>query len=367
MSAGVNGSPARVLMTADAVGGVWPYALDLARGFAGHGIDTVLAVLGPSPGNTQREALRRLPRTQMIDTGLPLDWTARSEQEARDTNARLVELAAAARPDIVHLNAPALAAFADYPAPVATMAHSCVATWWRTMRTDPMPEDFRWRARAVRSGLERADVVLAATRSFAAALADTHGRNFAVEVVPNGRTPAATRGEKKRHVLAAGRLWDEAKNLGMLDRTAARIDAPVFAAGACRGPNGATAGFAHLTLLGELGEEEMARRHAEAAVFASPARYEPFGLAVLEAAQAGAALVLSDIPSFRELWEDAALFVPPEDEAGWASALQGLLDAPPLRHRLAAAARERAREYSPERMVAGTLAVYHSLLATETR
>ncbi len=49
----------------------------------------------------------------------------------------------------------------------------------------------------------------------------------------------------------------------------------------------------------------------EAAIFAHPARYEPFGLAVLEAAMAGCALVLGDIPTLRELWDGAAVFVAP--------------------------------------------------------
>ncbi len=70
----------------------------------------------------------------------------------------------------------------------------------------------------------------------------------------------------------------------------------------------------------------MATAYAAATVFASMARYEPFGLAVLEAAQAGMRLVLSDIPTFRELWDGAAIFV--GDEAGtcprhWMHALDG--------------------------------------------
>ena len=47
-----------------------------------------------------------------------------------------------------------------------------------------------------------------------------------------------------------------------------------------------------------------------AAIYALPARYEPFGLSILEAALSGCALVIGDIPSLREIWADAALFVP---------------------------------------------------------
>ena len=52
---------------------------------------------------------------------------------------------------------------------------------------------------------------------------------------------------------------------------------------------------------------------ARAGIYALPAVYEPFGLSVLEAALSGCALVLGDIPSLREIWGDAALFVPPSD------------------------------------------------------
>ena len=63
-------------------------------------------------------------------------------------------------------------------------------------------------------------------------------------------------------------------------------------------------------LLGAL-DERRSERLAWRSGRSSPrtALYEPFGLAVLEAAQAGCALVLSDIPTFRELWDGAALFV----------------------------------------------------------
>jgi hypothetical protein len=50
---------------------------------------------------------------------------------------------------------------------------------------------------------------------------------------------------------------------------------------------------------------------------------EPFGLAVLEAAQAGCPLVLSDLPGFRELWDGAALFRRPVEVPEGAQMRQG--------------------------------------------
>src|SRR5690348_15025098 len=135
MPSGMTGPISRIFMTADAVGGVWSYAIDLAEGLGAAGIETILAVLGPAPSAAQRMALRRLPCVQLIETGLSLDWTARSEAELRDINAVLVELAAGCRPDLVHLHAPALVGFELYEAPTVATAHSCVATWWNAVRS----------------------------------------------------------------------------------------------------------------------------------------------------------------------------------------------------------------------------------------
>jgi glycosyltransferase involved in cell wall biosynthesis len=183
-------------------------------------------------------------------------------------------------------------------------------------------------------------------------------------VVRNGRRPAtASAGEPEAAAFTAGRLWDDGKNLATLDRAAARLAIPVEAAGPLQGPNGARVALQHLRTLGRLSDEAVAARLARRPIFVSVASYEPFGLAVLEAAQAGCALVLSDTPTFRELWDGAALFVPADDEAAIADAIQGLADDPARRFDVGAAARERARAYSVEAMTDGLLAVYRSLLA----
>jgi glycosyltransferase involved in cell wall biosynthesis len=168
--------------------------------------------------------------------------------------------------------------------------------------------------------------------------------------------------EKRRLVFTAGRLWDEGKNIALLDRIAPALDAPLLAAGPLVAPHGAAAHYPHLRCLGSLSERDIAPWYAAAAIFAAPARYEPFGLAVLQAAQAGAALVLSDIPTFRELWGDAALLLSPDDPGAWRKALARLLELPERVRALGAAAQARAARYSVDTMVAGTLAIYRGAL-----
>lgn len=106
--------PAHLLMTADAVGGVWTYALDLARGLSGAGLRVTLALLGPSPQPDQRAAARDVPGLELIDTGLPLDWMAEEPAAIRRSALALGALARRLGVDLVHLNSPALAAEAGF-------------------------------------------------------------------------------------------------------------------------------------------------------------------------------------------------------------------------------------------------------------
>jgi glycosyltransferase involved in cell wall biosynthesis len=351
-------------MTADALGGVWTYALDLARGFARHGIETQLAVLGPSPNAAQLAEARALPRLELIDTGLALEWTAHEPADVASAAAALKELATYSGADLVHLNGPGLAGQSRWPVPLVVAIHSCVATWWRAVRTGPMPPDFSWRARATAAGLAVADAILAPSAAFAAAVRACYGPHLQITPVHNGRRRICyARAERRAGALTAGRLWDPAKNIAVLDEAAAAITEPVFAAGPQSGPNGAHFRCRHLKMLGELSEREMAACHANAAVFVSTSLYEPFGLAVLEAAQSGAALVLSDIGTFRELWDGAALFVPARDSGAARDGLQHLLRHPSLARRLGARAAARANRYTAQRMVDATLHVYARALA----
>jgi len=355
---------ATALMTADAVGGVWRYALDLAGGLAGAGVSTVLATLGPRPSAAERAAALAIPRLRLVETDLSLDWTARDAAEVRASGRAVAALAGETGADLVHLNAPALAAGGRFPVPTLGVCHSCTATWWEAVEGGPLPPDFLWRKALVGEGLAAVDARLAPSRAFAAMTQAAYGLAAPPLVVRNGRrAPAAPpAGPPAPHAFSAGRLWDRAKNAVALER-AARGSAIAFrAAGPLEGPNGERVALEAVRALGPLDAEGMAAELAARPVFVSPALYEPFGLAVLEAAQAGCALVLSDIPTFRELWDGAALFVPAEDGAAIAGAVERLVGDEALRARLGAAAAARARPMGVEAMVEGTLAVYAGLL-----
>lgn len=348
-------APRRLLMTGDAVGGVWQYAVELARALVPHGIETTLALLGPGLTQPQRTEATGIT---VIETGLPLDWMADDAAQVRAAGAAIADLARQMRADLVQLNQPALAA-APMPAPVVAAVHSCVATWWRAVETGPLPDGFAWQTDLVRAGLAAADAVVCPSRAFADAVRDEYALPTLPTVVHNGRTAfAAPPCASHDCVLTAGRLWDRAKDIATLDRTAAMLAVPFKAVGPCEGPNGERQDFAHLALTGRLDEAALAALLASRPVFASAARYEPFGLAVLEAAQAGCALVLSDIPTFRELWGGVAQFVDPGDARGFAEAIEALICDATLRRVRGEAARARAVRFTPQATAAAMAQLY---------
>jgi glycosyltransferase involved in cell wall biosynthesis len=182
--------------------------------------------------------------------------------------------------------------------------------------------------------------------------------------VHNGRTaPVPVDDEPPaRHVLTAGRLWDRVKRTALLDAVAARLPVPFRAAGPVEAPHGERVEASHLALLGTVPAADLAREYAARPVFVSAASFEPFGLAVLEAAQAGCALVLSDIATFRELWDGAALFVTGDDPTAWANAIETLVADEPRRRTLGKAAAERARRYTPATTASAMTDLYAGLL-----
>ena len=362
--------PTRLLMTADAAGGVWTYALDLAGGLAARGVATTLAVLGPAPSDTQRAQAEAVPGLQLRLTDLPLDWLADGPEPVLAAAGSLAALARETGADLVHLNSPAHAAGADFPVPVVAVSHSCTATWWDAVRGGDLPEDFAWRAGLLRRGLLAADAVITPSHAFAEATARRYALPSRPVAVHNGRKPLAAPGAGPEvpdlFALTVGRLWDAGKGLETLDRVAARLELPVLAAGPIDGPDGTRAQLNHIRPLGNLDEPALAALLARTPILVSLALYEPFGLAVTEAAGCGCPLVLSDIPTFRELWDGAAVFVPARDEVATAAAVDGLAGDPAERARLGAAARARASRYTVEAMTEATLAVYRGVLMQGT-
>jgi glycogen(starch) synthase len=335
----------KILMTSDTVGGVWSYAVDLADALASRGVETHLATMGRLPDDAQRASVERLHTS-----AYRLEWEDDPWEDVDRAGAWLLDLADDLKPDLVHLNGFAHGCL-RWPAPVVVAAHSDVVSWWWAVHGEEPPERYNPYRSAVEGGLRAADAVVAPTRSALRDLRLHYRFDRPRFVVPNSRAVGPYEGAKEPFVLGLGRFWDEAKNIGALERARAGSPWPIVIAG-----DG--------TPLGKLDASGVASLLERAAIFASPAHYEPFGLAILEAAVAGCALVLADLPSLREVWGDAALFAQAGDDGAFVSALLRVERDGALRRDLARRAQRRARRFSPERTRDGYLAVYEQVLAT---
>lgn len=355
--------PTKVLMTADAVGGVWTYATGLTSGLAALGIEVHLVTMGPPPRDEQRTMLRDL-RVRLIESSLALEWQDAGGDDLPNARRFLADLEEAIQPDIVHLNSFREATF-DWNAPCVVVAHSCVNSWGIACNDTQWLSEPKWQhyTRAVAAGLDAARAWVAPSRAFHDVIHDLYRPRSPGKVIWNGIPSATTLpGSKRRFILAAGRMWDAAKNLAALARASRGLDWPVFVAGSTSEAGGHDPGA--LTVIGNLAHDALRSRMQHAAIFASPALYEPFGLSVLEAASAGCALVLSDIPTFRELWDGAALFVEPHDDRALHQALATLCSDDGQRAQLQLAAWERSKSYSLTETTGRYFSLYEGLVNT---
>ena len=353
-----NPAPQRILMTTDGVGGVWSYSLELCRALQPHGVEVILATMGAPLRQAQRIEAAGVENIQLIESRYKLEWMDNPWHDLDAAGTWLELLEAQFAPDLIHLNGYAHAAL-PWSAPVVVVAHSDVLTWWEAVRGGHAPAAWDEYAQVVRRGLHAADLVIAPTRAMLDGLQRHYGLLPNARVIYNGRsTPRGIAREKEAFVLSAGRLWDEAKNARALADIAPDVAWPIKLAGEQVAPAGSAIELRHVELLGIRAPREMADLFARASIYALPARYEPFGLTVLEAAFAGCALVLGDIPTFRELWGDAAEFVRPDDRTALRRTLSTLISDADRRSELAGRALRRAEQFTMQRMTGEYLAAY---------
>ena len=353
----------KVLMTTDPIGGVWHYTLELCAALSSHHVQVCLATLGGEPSRAQRAQLSRLAGVTLYPSSFRLEWMADPWEDLELAGQWLLSLERKTGPDIVHLNH---LVHADLPwrAPVVSVGHSCVLSWWAAVRREEVPAEWGLYRRRVKESLRAARVVVAPTLAMLRELERYYGPFRQTAVVHNARSHTLfRRGDKERLVLSAGRVWDGAKNVAALAAVARGVAAPIVVAGETVSPDGQSVSVPEVRLLGALNAEELAGWYSRAAVYALPARYEPFGLTALEAALSGCALVLGDIDSLREVWGSAARYVSPDDPSALRDTLNELLANDSLRCALAARALGRAQQLKPSRFVLEYLGLYRKLLS----
>lgn len=389
----------KLLMTTDTVGGVWTFTMELCAALEDYGVDIELASMGRKLSAEQSAEVAQLPHVRVHESDYRLCWMHDAWGDVERAGAWLLKLERQVKPDLVQLNDFGHGAL-PWQSPVVLVGHSCVYSWWEAVKKQlPAPEDWSRYRSVVRASVKQADWLVAPSRAILKSLLYYYGPAQVSMVIPNGRSypplargsalsriekfptswvrhspearPATAdslpgNGEGEALIFAAGRIWDEAKNIATLVDVADRLPWPVYVAGEQADPGGGdnttgdTRPGAHY--LGFLNKEDMARWLQRASIYVAPAHYEPFGLGILEAARAGCALVLGDIPSLREVWADAAEYVSPDDPEQLHQVITRLANKPSRRQHLAGRAWQRAQVYSAERMASDYMHCYQTLV-----
>jgi len=352
-----------ILMTTDTVGGVWTYCMDLCNALKPYNAVVHLVTMGEEMKAWQRNEVDQLPNVVVHETAYKLEWMQDPWTDVEKCGHYLLQLEEEVKPDIVHLNC---YAYGSYPfkAPVVVVAHSDVWSWFLEVTgTEPGAEwngYFSW----VQNGLLGADRVIAPTETKLNRIKAVYGITDGLFIYNSRDEKLFSQRQKQDVVFAMGRIWDEAKNTKLLMESAPMITAPVRIAGEDRfEQNKLSLKGSNCTFLGKLSTRQIAEELATASIYVLPAKYEPFGLSALEAALSDCALVLGDIPTLREIWGDAAIYVDTDDAPALADAVNALLQQPSLRMDLAERAKQRARLYSMKIMVQQYWQLYQQAVA----
>lgn len=352
----------RILMSVDTAGGVWTFALELARELAAQGLEVTLASMGELPAPSQREAAARLAGVNLVESEYKLEWMDRPWLDVLAAGEWLLEIEDRLRPDVVHLNGYAHATL-PWRAPVLVTAHACACSWHEAVCGTPAGPEWDTYRHEVACGLKNADAVAAPSAFMLAALRGHYGFTGPGRVIYNGRQAGKRQPlGKEPFIFSVGRLGDEAKNLAALEAAGRELPWPVFVAGEPGRPGVNQSGLDHLISIGQLPSAEIADWMGRAMIFALPALYEPFSVTALEAALADCPLVLGDIASLREIWGDDALYVAPRDHVALTRTLERLMTDAALREEYGDRAHQRAAELTPARMTREYLALYFEML-----
>jgi glycosyltransferase involved in cell wall biosynthesis len=358
-----------ILLTADTVGGVWTYAQELVTGLVRRGLKVTLVSFGEIPSPSQMRWTESLRSLDFRPTPFRLEWMQDADIDIEASSEYLLNIIREAEPDLLHFSQFCYGAL-DVDIPKILTAHSDVVSWWHAVHgEDPPNSDWiDWYRETLGRGLAGADAVIAPSRWMLEQIELHYGEPKSGAVIYNGRSaqlfnPHAT---KEDRVVSIGRLWDEGKQVSLLARL--ELGCAVTIAGVAESPDSQSGAESvpcgkSVELSPKLNSSQVQALLAGASIYAATSRYEPFGLAPLEAALCRCAIVANDIPSFRELWGPTALYFRSNDPDDLRFQIAKLCADPMLRRHYAELAHQRARRlFTADHMVDEYLAVYHSLV-----
>ena len=367
-----------VLVTSDTLGSTWAYTRELVSGMVSRGLRVTLVSFGEIPLPQQTMWMDHLHGLEYRPTAFRLDWMDEGRQDFAESSAYLTALVKERKPDLLHLNQ---LCYGSLPvaAPRVVVAHGDLITWWKAVHGRAPKEDrwLQWYRETVKRGLAMASVVVAPSAWMRDTVRECYTQAEHDTVIYNGRNPIFFNPYvgKDDSVLAVGRLLDAGKQVSLL--TQHRHPLPVCIVGSdfpVHGPSRIpiradvklSIDEMNIALKGPQTEAQLRMLYSRASIYAATSRYEPFDMAAVEAAFSRCAIVANDIPAFREIWGDAALYFHENDAASLASAIRRLNGERDLCRTFANRAFQHAREcFTSKRMIDQYLELYQNLLGTK--
>lgn len=364
-----------VLVTADTLSGSWTYTRELVTGLVTRGVQVTLVSFGEIPLPEQTAWMDHLHGLEYRPTAFRLEWMQEAEEDLPESAAFLAGLVRELQPDVLHLNQ---FCYGDLPVdvPRVVMAQGDLMTWREAVhdRAAQPGDTMRWYHETVQRGIAAADAVVAPSSWMLDQIRVCYGRPRRGEVIYPGRNPIFFNPyvSKDDCVLTVGRLVDAGKQVTLLTQHLHPI--PVCIVGAeqtvpmPRIPIRADVKVAteetSVAVRGPQTEAQLRALYSRASIYAATARYEPLGMPALEAAFSRCAIVANDIPSFREIWGDAALYFRTNDAASLAASIRRLNADRTMCRAYAELAYTRARErFTTKRMIDEFLRLYRSLVS----
>lgn len=358
----------RILMTTDTVGGVWTFSRQLSWELLARGCHVALVSVGCPPSEAQMKSIdaqsaRWGAQFRFAASTAPLEWMEQNDRAYSEAAPLVMAVAIDFGADLILSSQYCFGAL-PLDIPRIVVAHSDVLSWARACRHGRLSSS-EWLDRyckLVGEGLSRADAVVAPTHWMLHALEQGFRISGEPHVIHNGRSilPTVPSEQRRIQAVAAGRLWDEAKNLMLL--TELNIAVPLLIAGdAGRYFSESQLRSGSIVLVGQLDEEDILALFRKSAIYICASKYEPFGLAPLEAALCGCAIVANDIPSLREVWDDAALFF--DGSRSLSALLSWLSESDCALSAARKQARWRASHFTAGRMAESYLELFRSLVS----
>jgi glycogen synthase len=367
-----------VLVTADTITSIWTYTRELVTGLITGGHHVTLVTFGEIPFPQQTSWMDNLHGLDYRPTAFRLEWMQEGEGDLEDSCRYLESVIDEVQPDILHLNQYCYGSLGTR-VPRVVVAHGDLVSWWLAVHGHEPRETrwLRWYQDTVQRGIADADVVVAPSKWMLETVQACYGRTERGEVIYNGRNPIYFNPylSKDESVLSVGRLWDAGKQVSLLTQHAHEMSVCIVGSDnpnyAPRTPIRADVKLATdqvcVALKGPQTESQLRNLYSRASIYAATSRYEPFGMAALEAALSRCAIVCNDIPTYREIWGETAVYFRTNDADSLADVLRRLSKNRDLCRGHASLAYQRARTcFTANRMVDEYTRLYRGLLRANT-